>query len=749
MNVCELRLYNSMGVIMDRVSFMSSPFASPLGLKIPRPTKRQLEIGVNLFRDGSDIAESKYNNAQISLQPTMIFGNCSADEGAAAIEGMRKRLNRILEESRLYVLRRTYNYVRFAEDTKGFVLESEIMDGNFEIEDDWSWSPNSQGVVATATLTLSRRPFRLNPKTETVMNYVNNPSFELCDNTGCYLGWTFSGGSPNITIEKPYDSIDGDKSLKITEVGGVSSGGHSISQNITKKIFGGGSGEWTVDGVTESSVSVMGSIMYLEAWIAVTGDPTKARWDLWIDGISIGQKVSWTPGEVPSYKDHRWYANRQEKHPEDSSIPNEYSGKKHFIRKGIFVLLNSLINSGYTKVGLAHANLGGSPIAADTSAYIDRIYLTRAINFLGIAKCTTIYWRLVQAAGSAAALNVYPTPVSVIVDPGTRPHDIEFMPKAWGSASQINTVYDHGSGLSSYIDLDSIPGDAPANVEVEVKQMIDGSDQTNTVTDVIAAMAARHSQYFIREGLVLPNNNLASLPLNTTDLIATSASSKTVSSSTYSFTTAESFYIDTGSGRTKKAGNYHVIVRLANNTDYTLLRARYAVQIGFSDQHLYGPEVLLPITPNSLLNYVVVDLGVINISDLQDNSITRIFVQYRAISGSQIVSTDSIILLPSDEWFASGANGVAGRKAYRIGSINGRDNMPLNTLSYGGTFQGPPTYISSHSPYLVPGRLNRIYFSFNHLVSTYFRSAKKQTAEYWLTGIKLYYTVVKYQERYL
>lgn len=196
MQVCQLRLVNELNVTTDIVDFLSYPFVSPLNLRIPKATKRTVETADNMFRDGSDLSLIRYNNAVITMQPRMKF-EASGEEALISIEAMRSKIDRILEAARQRAVLGYGETVEFWDDTKGFTLVSRVLDGNFDIEEDWDWSNVSQGAVLASSFSITREPFRTTPNRIYLENLCPNPGFESATGSPDLIPdeWTISNGT--------------------------------------------------------------------------------------------------------------------------------------------------------------------------------------------------------------------------------------------------------------------------------------------------------------------------------------------------------------------------------------------------------------------------------------------------------------------------------------------------------------------------------------------------------------------------
>lgn len=357
MNVCELRLINDYGVTVDRVDFLSEPFTLPLNLRIPKATKRIRETGENLFRDGTDLTSVRYNNAVITLQPRLSFG-CSDIEALWKIEALRHQIDAMFEASRNRSLLGYGQRVVIIEDTKGFPLQSNIIDGNFDIEDDWSGSNIAQGAVIGSSVTLTRSPFRTALSTETLENYVRNPGFsQIYSSTP--NGWTGTGM--------------GKVRAQITDhIKGVWGGIFYVS--------GSPGPDASIESATFSLVT--NTLYYCEAWIKPSTSnllPVTLQ-VVRLSNMTVADSITWSYGDV-LLDQHDFSATRRHRqNTYDITSKNEFASSKYLIRKGL-VFSAPATDSYFVRFNVT------APGSGNLGNYlVDRVYLTPAANLPYVAK---------------------------------------------------------------------------------------------------------------------------------------------------------------------------------------------------------------------------------------------------------------------------------------------------------------------------------------------------------------------------
>jgi hypothetical protein len=145
----------------------------------PPPPQRSTFSGANLFRDGSDLMNRRFDNRIVTLG--IWIKGTSQDDFIANVNAINDILERGSEYSRTglgsqLVLRRQWDN---ATNTSDF----NVLSGTLEITGDSGtvhrFSPSSD-VRMGAVLTLLCEPFILGTA-ETIDNYVNNASFEIAD----------------------------------------------------------------------------------------------------------------------------------------------------------------------------------------------------------------------------------------------------------------------------------------------------------------------------------------------------------------------------------------------------------------------------------------------------------------------------------------------------------------------------------------------------------------------------------------
>lgn len=745
MNLCELRVYNSMGVMTGRIDFMSEPFQLPLNLRIPKATRREMEVGNNLFRDGSTVVESRYNNAVISLNPMLLFRNCSRDESAVLIEAMSYQLNAILEVARQSTLGKNWGYVKLAEDSKGFILESEIIEGDFGFDEDTSSAASDQGIISSMGLSLTRKPFRSPPKDIILRNLIANPGFEVNN-----IFDVRPGGSPGSA-----NSITGSAPLAWvpTASGGLGAAG---SYGWSADCIEGGSALYlrqtngtikvantTVDSMLplpNGSFPSGDSLFYIEAWVCMLGNfatPTGYTVKLSFSTSST-LKCTWTYGEAVPNKSTVGYRNRRY-NVNDWSTPTEWQSSPFFIRRGFFVKY-STVGTDWNNVQIILNNNGGN---SDCIALVDRVMYCRASDFLNASQIATMQTKV----GSG----IY------TVDP-VNGVGIEWLPPSWSSFGQINQIMDVLDGSStSWIDFEDIPGDVPAKVEIHFESGVHASSSGGgELKRISGGMKSAGVAYQQRRSLVLPfvlstpvepatggtsggepyvaTAHFAQFTLNPTVI----AWDDTVS--VFTGMTTLSYQNYNVRDKHRISGSYHAIIRITNTINYANVVARLIMKVSDASplgsapaQYIYGPDTSLPITNNTLGHWVSMDLGVVNVPPVEENTHISFGVQFRRVSATgsdPVICTEVMILIPCDEWFMS-TTSVPGftqseehalkKWGLRWGQLNNDEEIPAAIVYPAGLdSSGSPAsarvalnYLSGSSPYFNPTIKNRVYFNFD------------------------------------
>jgi hypothetical protein len=288
MEVCQLRLINELNVTTEIVDFLSYPFASPLNLKIPKATKRTVETADNMFRDGSDLSLIRYNNAVITMQPRFKF-DCTGQEALSKIESLRHKIDSILEAARNRSVLGYGETVEFWDDSKGFVLTSKIIDGNFDIEEDWDWSNVGQGAVLATSFALTREPFRTPPERIYLENYCPNPGFEDSA-AGIPSEWTLINGASISVATDQY--IEGAQSGRFACVVSAVNDTIVASANIPL---------------------IAGTVYYVEAWVsAFQSDPVIMEIYRPVSSTILSPTVSFVSLQVPVVADDgRFFRDRR------------------------------------------------------------------------------------------------------------------------------------------------------------------------------------------------------------------------------------------------------------------------------------------------------------------------------------------------------------------------------------------------------------------------------------------------------
>lgn len=741
MNLCELRLYNPMGVVTSKIDFMSEPFGSPLGLRIPKATRREMEIGNNLFRDGSTVAQSRYNNAVISLNPTILFAGCTRDQASVMMDDLGSQINAILEVARQSTLGKNYGYVRFAEDTKGFILESEVIEGDFQFDDDMSSSEADQGFVTGLGMSLTRKPFRSPVKDITLRNLLANPGFEINPTFGVIdgntpgLGNAVTGSAPvawtptavgGLAAAGTYgysaDCIEGGAALFLRQTNGTV----KVVNTTVDSMVPWSNGSWPSGS----------ELVYIEAWVAFLGTGTGYTVRLSFNG-SATLKCDWTFGEAVPNKDDAWYRNRRY-NTNDWGTPTEWQTSPYFIRRGFFVK-GSTLSTDWSNVQIILNNNGGN---LDCIALVDRIMYCKASDFLNDAEVATMLTKVGSGIFTVDPVNGIGNDV---------------LPPSWSSFGQINQIMDLSSGLSaSWTDFEDIPGDVPAKVEISFDDGANNAGAGN-LKRISGGMKSAGSNYRTRRSLVLPFSGTVPATPSTagtsggepyvfnahsamfTLLPATIVWDDTVS--LFTTVTANSYQNYNVRDRRRLSGSYHAVVRVTNGVDYTNIVGRLIMKVSDAGpfgvptaQYIYGPDTAFPITTNVLGHWVSMDLGVLNIPPVEENAQISFGVQFRrvlAAGGNPTIGLDVMVLIPCDEWFMttavepsfaqSQANALK-KWGLRWGSLNNDEEM-IAAVTYPAGIDASsgvliPTrvalnYLSGSQPYFNPKIKNRVYFNFD------------------------------------
>src|SRR3990170_1552375 len=307
MQVCQLRLINELNITTQVVDFLSEPFFSPLNLRIPKATKRTVETADNMFRDGSDLSLIRYNNAVITMQPRMKF-LASGQEALEKIEAMRAKIDSILEAARTRAIKGYGETVEFWDDTKGFTLVSRVLDGNFDIEEDWDWSNVAQGAVLNSSFSITREPFRTTPTRLYLENLCPNPGFEDAV-VGVPSEWTASN-TTSFTTDAG-NMIEGVRSLRFS---GITS---AVNDAIVS---------------SEDIPLTANTVYYVEAWgQTLQGDPLILEIYRPVGSTILSPTVSWPVTQVPTVTDDaRFYRNQGY----NTWVGLSASATDGFIRKG-------------------------------------------------------------------------------------------------------------------------------------------------------------------------------------------------------------------------------------------------------------------------------------------------------------------------------------------------------------------------------------------------------------------------------
>lgn len=349
MRVCQLRLVNELNVTTDIVDFLSEPFFSPLNLRIPKATKRTVETADNMFRDGSDLSLIRYNNAVITMQPRMKFG-CSGDEALGRIEAMRAKIDSILEAARDRAVKGYGQTVEFWDDTKGFTLVSRVLDGDYNIEEDWDWSNVAQGAVLNSSFSITREPFRTTPTRLYLENLCPNPGFEDA-----------SAVFPNIPSE--WTVVNGlmatatDQKIEGARCGRLSYNASAVNDTILS---------------SQDIPLTGGEVYYVEAWGFVSfGDSAVMEIYRPVSSTVLSPSVTFTTSQKPVVADDpRFYRDRR--YNTWSNVDVGSAVPIGFLRKG-FVFTAPVSDIYQIRFRVS------TPVI-DDEFFVDRVYLTPVSN---------------------------------------------------------------------------------------------------------------------------------------------------------------------------------------------------------------------------------------------------------------------------------------------------------------------------------------------------------------------------------
>lgn len=343
MQVCQLRLINELNVTTQVVDFLSEPFYSPLNLRIPKATKRTVETADNMFRDGSDLSLIRYNNAVITMQPRMRFV-ASGQEALEKIEAMRAKIDVILEAARARAIKGYGETVEFWDDTKGFTLVSRVLDGNFDIEEDWDWSNIAQGAVLNSSFSITREPFRTTPTRLYLENLCPNPGFE------------------DVVLDVPSEW---------TIVNG------NLATMTDQKIEGQRCGRFqctvspVVDTIVASpEITLTAQDYYVEGWVYQReSDPVILEIYRPLGSTALTPSVNWTATEIPTIADDpRFFRTREHNTWSDYGVNVVPVG---FLRKGFIFTATA---------GTYQVRFRVQTPSAAGDILVDRVYLTPVSN---------------------------------------------------------------------------------------------------------------------------------------------------------------------------------------------------------------------------------------------------------------------------------------------------------------------------------------------------------------------------------
>ena len=668
MNVCELRLLNEYGVVIDKIDFMSEPFSFPFDLRIPKATKRQTEYGGNMAQDGSSISSSRYNNAVITLQPK-IFLDCAETEGYQKMEALRLRLDNMLNYSTRFSTLGYGYQVRLYEDSKGFVVYSTIIDGTFEIEEGLEWSGPSQGLFGNTNIALTRKPFRYSESPEVIENYVPNPGFEQ----------VLSGEPSKWTDTNATGWTQGSDSIEGLYCG-------HLAYNLN------GAATTSIDGTAVALANA--TVYYAEAWLRVNaGTAVEMRVIRSTGSVAMTPTVTWTTAEVAVDPLDRRASRARGYNKYDIISDGEHAGKKVLIRKG-FTFTTPAADTYYVQFRVVNPS--------NTTYFdVDRVYLTPASNL-----------PISTASG-------------VTLDPTLRSGDANRFPKAWISYRDIGNHLDDGSSSHgeayrtqaadgyhiNYIDIYDVDGDedSPADCALYLRS----TTSTNSLRYFIVAMKS-HVPY----GFLDYTGELA----GTADTLCSSGAKQVVTplSGTWSDSNDVSTSFDP-SARAAPRGRYHALARakdLAAAQGNLRLRLKKLYLAGNTNTFAVNTEVTTLTTNNTL--FALVDLGIIAAYEQIDeaiflgsgaNLVRR--VQSRRTTGTDGVEIDYLALFPCDEFYTSFSSprGVGTTEGIVVSSIPG--SVPYATINATEQMVATDASVTGALPYLPPNKCNRFYFAFS------------------------------------
>jgi hypothetical protein len=192
----------------------------PEGFTAPPPPTRTTFAGPNLFRDGADMMNRRFDNRVVTL--TLWVKGSSRDTLIANINAINDLLERGAEYSRTglgsqLVLRRQWDS---ATNTSDF----NVIEGSLEITGDASQihhSSPSADIRLGVVLTLLCDPF-IHGAAETIENYINNAGFEIADTA--LANWSQNIDATGSTARDTTQAKFGDASLKLTMTDSGSSG---------------------------------------------------------------------------------------------------------------------------------------------------------------------------------------------------------------------------------------------------------------------------------------------------------------------------------------------------------------------------------------------------------------------------------------------------------------------------------------------------------------------------------------------
>src|SRR3990167_9442907 len=708
MNVCELRLLNEYGVVIDKIDFMSEPFSFPFDLRIPKATKRQTEYGGNMAQDGSSIAASRYNNAVITLQPK-IFLDCAETEGYQRMEELRLRLDNMLNYSTRFSTLGYGYQVRLYEDSKCFVVYSTIIDGTFEIEEGLEWSGPSQGLFGNTNIALTRKPFRYSESPEVIENYVQNPGFEQ----------VLSGEPSKWTDTNATGWTQGSDSIEGLYCG-------HLAYNLN------GAATTSIDGAAVALANA--TIYYAEAWLRVNaGTAVEMRVIRSTGSVAMTPTVTWTTAEVAVDPLDRRASRARGYNKYDIISDGEHAGKKVLIRKG-FTFTTPAADTYYVQFRVVNPS--------NTTYFdVDRVYLTPASNL-----------PISTASG-------------VTLDPTLRSGDANRFPKAWISYRDIGNHLDDGSSSHgeayrtqaadgyhiNYIDIYDVDGDedSPADCALYLRSTtstnslryfrseayrtqaadgyhinyidiydVDGDEDspadcalylrsttsTNSLRYFIVAMKS-HVPY----GFLDYTGELS----GTADTLCSDGAKQVVTplSGTWSDSNDVSTSFDP-SARAAPRGRYHALARvkdLAAAQGNLRLRLKKLYLAGNTNTFAVNTEVTTLTTNNTL--FALVDLGIIAAYEQIDeaiflgsgaNLVRR--VQSRRTTGTDGVEIDYLALFPCDEFYTSFSSprGVGTTEGIVISSMPG--SAPYATINATEQMVATDASVTGALPYLPPNK---------------------------------------------